>query len=143
MAYYFIAGSPVHSFHFLSALQSSHGPISTVMEAVERIYGMVHMKEENLYPLSSSQEKSPLTSAYFEKIARFRNATDLHCEECFYHVSHRGEVVEVREESGLQDGYEPAHPVATHPEDGEDYAWYYGRLHRDEPAGQQRFFVSL
>ncbi|CBY16311.1 unnamed protein product, partial [Oikopleura dioica] len=119
---------------------SSHESIASIMEIVEKIYGLVHMKEPNLFPLSKPQEKTRLTASYFSKIAHFRNSTDLHCEESFYHVTHRSEVIEVKEELGYLDGYEPPVPPATRPEDGEDFSWYYGRLHRDETEGQQRFF---
>ncbi len=98
------------------------------MASVEKIYGMVHTGSEELYPAARSQEKCPMTAAYFSKIARFRNVDDLYCEENFFHVDERGIVTEVREEWGYQDGFEPVEPTAAYPESGEDYAWQYGRL---------------
>lgn len=112
------------------------------MSAVEQVYSMVHNRDPELYPRTSSLAKAPELEMYFSKVAKFRNVDALYREESYFHVTERGTVQEVREEMGLQDGYRltPETPLA--PESGGDYAWHNGSLDRDDPAGQQRLCVS-
>lgn len=121
---------------------ASHGSLSSIMEAMETIYGHIHNNEE-LYPSSRVQEKTPKMAHYFDRVITFKTHRDFLPDEHFYHTDSEGLIREAKEDCGLIAGFSPVDPPPPTDEPVADYSFYYGQVERRDGKTPHRLVVCV